>query len=46
MVSLQEINELYNCLDLYIISSRYEGGPRSVFEAGITKTPLISIKVE
>ena len=45
MVSLEEINELYNCLDLYIISSRYEGGPRSVFEAGITKTPLISTKV-
>ena len=45
MVSLEQINELYNCLDLYIISSRYEGGPRSVFEAGITKTPLISTKV-
>jgi glycosyltransferase involved in cell wall biosynthesis len=45
MISLKELNELYNCLDLYIISSRYEGGPRSVFEAGATKTPIISTKV-
>lgn len=45
MISLEEINELYNCLDLYIVSSRCEGGPRSVFEAGLTKTPIISTKV-
>lgn len=45
MISLEEINELYNCLDLYVISSRCEGGPRSVFEAGITKTPIISTRV-
>ena len=45
MVTLKEINELYNCLDLYIVSSRCEGGPRSVFEAGLTKTPIISTKV-
>jgi glycosyltransferase involved in cell wall biosynthesis len=30
---------------LYIVSSRYEGGPRSIFEAGATKTPIISTKV-
>ena len=45
MVSIKEINELYNCLDLYIISSRYEGGPRSIFEAGVTRTPIISTDV-
>ena len=45
MISLQEINELYNCLDLYIVSSRYEGGPRSIVEAGLTKTPIISTRV-
>lgn len=45
MLSLQEINELYHCLDLYIVSSRYEGGPRSIFEAGATKTPIISTRV-
>ena len=45
MTSIEQINELYNCLDLYIISSRCEGGPRSVFEAGLTKTPIISTRV-
>ena len=45
MISLEEINELYNCLDLYVVSSRYEGGPRSVVEAGLTKTPIISTHV-
>lgn len=45
MVTLTEINELYNCLNLYIVSSRCEGGPRSIFEAGLTKTPIISTKV-
>lgn len=45
MLELSEINELYNCLDLYIVSSRVEGGPRSIFEAGITKTPIISTDV-
>jgi len=45
MIPLNEINELYNCLDLYIVASRCEGGPRSIFEAGLTKTPIISTKV-
>lgn len=45
MVSLEEINELFNCLNLYVVSSRCEGGPRAVFEAGLTKTPIISTRV-
>ena len=45
MVSLEEINELFNCLNLYVVSSRTEGGPRAVFEAGLTKTPIISTRV-
>ena len=45
MASQSEINELYNCLDLYIISSRKEGGPQAVTECGITNTPLISTNV-
>ena len=28
-----------------MVSSRCEGGPRSVFEAGLTKTPIISTNV-
>jgi glycosyltransferase involved in cell wall biosynthesis len=45
MVPLEVINELYNCLDLYIVSSRYEGGPRSIIECALTRTPIISTKV-
>ena len=45
MIGLNELNELYNCLDLYLVSSRVEGGPRAIFEAGITKTPIISTDV-
>lgn len=45
MATIEELNEFYNCLDLYIISSRCEGGPRAVFEAGITRTPIISTRV-
>ena len=45
MVPLEVINELYNCLDLYIITSRYEGGPRSIIECALTRTPVISTRV-
>jgi glycosyltransferase involved in cell wall biosynthesis len=45
MIPMEKMNELYNCLDLYLVSSRCEGGPRSVFEAGLTKTPIISTRV-
>lgn len=45
MVSIETLNELYNCLNLYIISSKYEGGPRSIIECALTNTPVISTKV-
>jgi glycosyltransferase involved in cell wall biosynthesis len=45
MVPLEVINELYNCLDLYVVSSRYEGGPRSIIECALTRTPVISTRV-
>jgi len=45
MITSKEINELYNCLDIYLVTSRCEGGPRSVFEAGLTKTPIISTDI-
>ena len=32
MISQPELNKLYHCLDLYIVASRYEGGPRSIHE--------------
>ena len=45
MVTISELNELYNLLDLYIVSSRLEGGPQAIVECGITKTPIISTNV-
>ena len=45
MIGLHELNELYNCLDLYVVSSRVEGGPRAIVEAGLAKTPIISTDV-
>jgi len=32
-------------LDLYIVGSRYEGGPQSIIEAALTETPIISTNV-
>ncbi|MAT48850.1 MAG: hypothetical protein CMA27_03360 [Euryarchaeota archaeon] len=45
MASFSEINELYNLLNLYIVSSRVEGGPAAIMECGLNKTPLISTDV-
>ena len=45
MVNFKTLNELYNCLDLYIVSSRIEGGPQAILECGITRTPIISTDV-
>jgi hypothetical protein len=33
---------MYESLDLYISSSRYEGGPQSLLECALTKTPVVS----
>ena len=45
MVNNDTLNELYNIIDLYIISSRVEGGPQSIYEAALTKCPIISTHV-
>ena len=45
MVNSNELNELYNCLDLYLVSSRVEGGPRAIIECGIANVPIISTNV-
>lgn len=39
------VNELLNISNLVIISSRSEGGPRGILEAGATLTPIISTDV-
>lgn len=39
------INILYNVIDLYIISSRKEGGPKAILECAASKTKIISSNV-
>ena len=45
ILSATVVNELMNMSDLLIISSRSEGGPRSILEAGASMTPIISTDV-
>ena len=40
-----KLNELYNILNLYIVSSRIEGAPQAILEAAASKTPIISTNV-
>ena len=45
MVDIETLNELYNLLDLYIVSSRLEGGPQAIVECATTNTPVVSTDV-
>tara|TARA_B100001250_G_C19800182_1_gene790690 strand:- start:260 stop:1180 length:921 start_codon:yes stop_codon:yes gene_type:complete len=45
MADNEELNDLYNILDLYIVSSRLEGGPQQIMECATIKTPIISTDV-
>ncbi|MFX0186786.1 MAG: glycosyltransferase family 4 protein [Candidatus Hodarchaeota archaeon] len=40
-----DIVECYNVLDLYIVSSRVEGGPQALLEAMATGVPLVTTNV-
>ena len=37
-----ELNELYQALDLYLLTSRWEGGPYALLEAAGTRTKVLS----
>lgn len=39
---LNEVCELYQTLDKYLVCSREEGGPQSLIEAGLLNVPVIS----
>jgi len=41
----QSIGLLFHCLDVYIVSSREEGGPKAIFEAMASGIPLVSTRV-
>ena len=45
MIQIHEVNELYNILDLYIVSARVEGGPQAIMECAVNKTPIVSTDV-
>lgn len=36
------LNELYQTLDLYPVTARYEGGPQSLLECGLLGIPMVS----
>ena len=40
--SLSEVAKMYSACDLYVVGSRVEGGPQSILECAISKTPIVS----
>ena len=45
MVDLDSLKRMYTACDLYVVSSRYEGGPQAVLEASSMKVPIVSTNV-
>tara|TARA_B100000029_G_scaffold480646_1_gene528859 strand:+ start:23 stop:949 length:927 start_codon:yes stop_codon:yes gene_type:complete len=45
MAPTDVVNKLYNILDLYLVTSRVEGGPQAIMECALTKTPILSTRV-
>ncbi len=43
--SIDVINELYQCIDMYAVSARYEGGPQALIECGLLNVPVVSTPV-
>jgi glycosyltransferase involved in cell wall biosynthesis len=44
-LKFNKINDLYNLVDLYLVSSRMEGGPKAILEASASKCKIISSDV-
>lgn len=40
-----EVGRLYHALDAYLVASRQEGGPKAVFEAMVSRVPLVTTRV-
>ena len=45
LAPIDVVRKMYACCDLYIVSSRYEGGPQAIYEAAAMKVPIISTDV-
>lgn len=43
--NLSDIAKYYNALDLYLITSRIEGGPKQILEAWASGVPVVTTKV-
>ena len=41
----ETINKLYNLVDIYLVSSKSEGGPKAIAECGLTETPVVATRV-
>lgn len=44
-VSFDQMNDLYQCLDYYLVTSRCEGGPQAIIECMAGKIPVLSTDV-
>ncbi len=42
ILSRAQLNELYNACDLYLVPSRWEGGPQSAMEAAAARVKILS----
>jgi glycosyltransferase involved in cell wall biosynthesis len=42
ILSRETLNELYNACDLYLVPSRWEGGPQSAMEAAAARVKILS----
>ena len=42
LAPLEILRKMYASCDLYVVSSRYEGGPQALYEASVMKVPIIS----
>ena len=42
MSPVETIKKMYAACDLYVVSSRHEGGPQAIFEASAMRVPIVS----
>ena len=42
---IEKLKTMYGACDLYVVASRYEGGPQAILEAAAMKVPIVSTDV-
>jgi glycosyltransferase involved in cell wall biosynthesis len=43
--SLEDVGKYYSLIDMYLVSSREEGGPKAILESVATNCPIVSSNV-